>query len=756
MRFNAKILLPFSVFIILTLVLIMQLSKDKDLSQNHVSEADGRKPIPSPEELKKLPPDGGSEYNRLVFEKSPYLLQHAGNPVDWYPWGEEAFEKAKKDDKPIFLSIGYSTCHWCHVMEHESFEDTTVARLMNEAFVNIKVDREERPDIDQIYMSVCQAMTGSGGWPLTIIMTPDKRPFFAGTYFPKSSQYGRIGMLDLVPRISALWKNERDKLLENAQQITDFLQKNSQIAAGEEIPESILNTAFHQLAARFDEARGGFGSAPKFPSPHNLTFLLRYWRQTGEAKALQMVEKTLHEMRLGGIFDQVGFGFHRYSTDAQWLLPHFEKMLYDQAMLAMAYIEAFQATAKEEYAQTAREIFTYVLRDMTSPEGGFYSAEDADSEGEEGLFYLWTPEEIKEALGDEDATWIIQTFQVEPGGNFVEQATGEKTGRSILYLKKSFAEIAKESDQTQQELRKRWQKARQKLFESREKRIHPFKDDKILTDWNGLMIAALAKGAAILEDSQYSRAAIKAADFVWEKLRNTDGSLLKRYRHGETGQPAHADDYAFMIWGLLELYEATFQIQYLQRAIDLNEILLTHFWDRKNGGFFFTADSLSEMLVRNKEIYDGAIPSANSVAALNLLRLGRITANPDFSEKALAIGRAFSEQINQAPIGHTQLMSAFSFAFGNSYEVVIAGDSEATDTQAMLRHLHQSYFPNKVVLLRPTEVENPPIVKIAEFTKFQTSQDGKATAYVCQNYACKTPTTSREKMVKLLGNDSEN
>lgn len=718
-------------------------------------KTEGRKALPTPEELEELPPDGGPEYNRLVFEKSPYLLQHAGNPVDWYPWGEAAFEKAKQEDKPVFLSIGYSTCHWCHVMEHQSFEDSTVAALMNEAFVNIKVDREERPDIDQLYMSVCQAMTGSGGWPLTIIMAPDKKPFFAGTYFPKQSQGGRIGMLDLVPRVKEMWETQRDKLLESANEVTQFLQRHAANPAGEALTDSVLNTAFHQLGSRYDEGHGGFGTAPKFPSPHNFMFLLRYWYRTGDEKALQMVEKTLHEMRLGGIFDHVGFGFHRYSTDQQWLLPHFEKMLYDQAMLAMAYVETFQATGKEEYARTAHEIFTYVLRDMTSPDGAFYSAEDADSEGEEGLFYIWTPEEIKDVLGEEDGQFVIELFNVQEGGNFVEQATGKKTGRSILHLTKSFSEIADSLAQAESEIRERWENARQKLFAAREERVHPLKDDKILTDWNGLMIAALAKGATVLDEPKYADAAQRATDFILQKLRDDEGRLLKRFRQGEAGLPAHADDYAFLVWGLLELYETAFDVEHLQTAIELNETMLNHFWDDRNGGLFFTADSLEELPARTKEIYDGAIPSANSVAALNLLRIGRITAQPDLEEKALAIGRAFAEQIKRAPSGHTQFMSALSFAFGPSFEIVIAGVPEGNDTAAMLQALRREYVPNKVVLLRPAGDDTPPISEIAEFTASQTSRDGKATAYVCQNYACKAPSTDVEEMVELLKNTGQ-
>ena len=565
-------------------------------SENIIQVISGKK-------LAKLPPDGGSDYNRLVFEKSPYLLQHAKNPVDWYAWEEEAFRRAEMEDKPIFLSIGYATCHWCHVMAHESFEDVEVARLLNEAFVCIKVDREERPDIDQIYMSVCQVMTQRGGWPLTIIMAPNKSPFFAATYIPKFGRYHMIGMMDLIPRISELWKGEREKLLENGDHIVSFLKQASLEVSGEDLDESVLDRAYEELKVRFDEVHGGFGSAPKFPTPHNLVFLLRYYQRSNEHFALEMVERTLQEMRLGGMFDHVGFGFHRYSTDSKWFLPHFEKMLYDQALLAQAYVTAFQITEKKEYRQTANEIFTYVLRDMVSPEGGFYSAEDADSEGEEGLFYLWRPEEFEEILG-EDAELFCKLFDVESGGNYAEEASGKGTGLSILHLRKSFAEWTKECEISECELKESWEKARQKLFAFRKKRIHPLKDDKILTDWNGLMIAALAKASYVLENPLYLEKAEKAADFIWERLRDEKGDLLKRYRLGESGLSAHLDDYAFLTWGFLELYEASFEIKHLERALEVNEKMLNKFWDQENGGFFFSADS-PDLLVRNKQIYDG-------------------------------------------------------------------------------------------------------------------------------------------------------
>ncbi|MFH1125034.1 MAG: thioredoxin domain-containing protein, partial [Pseudomonadota bacterium] len=433
--------------------------------------------------------------NRLIHEKSPYLLQHAHNPVNWLPWGHEAFEKAHRENKPIFLSIGYSTCHWCHVMEKESFEDPEVAGLLNETFVSIKVDREERPDLDHVYMTACQMLTGSGGWPLTIVMTPDKRPFFAATYIPKGSRFGRTGMMELIPRLRDTWRTRRDEVLASAESITQSLQGLEKESQGGDLDRSVLDRAYEELSKRFDKTYGGFSNAPKFPTPHNFFFMLRFWKRTGNSEALKMVEKTLQKIRWGGIYDQVGFGFHRYSTDREWLVPHFEKMLYDQAMLALAYLETYQAAGEGVYGDTAREIFEYVLRDMTSPEGAFYSAEDADSEGEEGKFYVWTREELRQILGEEEADLIAKVFHVEKSGNFREEATGENTGANILYLGRPISEIAADLGMPRPDLEKAMESARKKLFEARKKRVHPHKDDKVLTDWNGLMIAAFARGA---------------------------------------------------------------------------------------------------------------------------------------------------------------------------------------------------------------------------------------------------------------------
>ncbi len=596
--------------------------------------------------------------NRLVSEKSPYLLQHAYNPVDWHPWSEEAFLLAEKEDKLVFLSIGYSTCHWCHVMAHESFEDPEMAMLMNDAFVSIKVDREERPDIDQIYMRACQMMTGRGGWPLTIVMTPDKRPVFAATYVPKESRFGIVGLKDIIARIQDLWK--------------------------------------------------------------------------------RMVETTLQAMRQGGIYDHVGFGFHRYSTDAGWLVPHFEKMLYDQALLVMAYAEAYQATKKEEYASTVREVLEYVLRDMTSPEGGFYSAEDADSEGEEGKFYLWTAKELKSLLDEDEMKLLIRIFDISERGNF-------EKGRNILRLRSSLEDASLVLKVQEQELKDRWEKIRQKLFQAREKRVRPHRDDKVLADWNGLMIAAFARGAQVLNEPRYADAARSAVDFVLEKMRRPDGRLLHRYKD-EAGITANLDDYAFLVWGLIELYETSFHVGYLQEALGLSGIMLEHFWDDAHGGLFFTPDDGEALIVRQAEIYDGAMPSGNSVAMLNLLRLSHLTGKPELEEKAAAILGAFSGTVAGQPLGHTMFLSALDFALGPSYEVALVGTPEDAGIAKMLEALRSRFLPNKAVI----GVFGDEVRKIAEFTQNLPQLRGLATAYVCANYSCELPTDDPDRMVDLL------
>lgn len=687
--------------------------------------------------------------NRLVQEKSPYLLQHAFNPVDWYPWGDDAFEKAKQEDKPIFLSIGYSTCHWCHVMERESFEDEEVARTLNRVFVCIKVDREERPDIDSVYMTACQAMTGSGGWPLTILMTPEKRPFYSATYLPKRSQYGRMGLLELAERVEMLWQTEREELNQAADRVLAGLQALNSIAPGEGLNENMLDMAFTQLAERYDPDYGGFGRAPKFPTPHNLTFLLRYWRRTGKKEALEMAEKTLTQISRGGIHDHLGFGFHRYSTDREWLLPHFEKMLYDQALLAIAFLEAYQATGRSSFAETAREIFTYVLRDMTGQEGGFYSAEDADSEGEEGKFYVWSLDEIKAILGEEDAALFSRVYNIRREGNFFDEATRRLTGKNIPHLSMTSPELLGGSDLEHSELSSKLNKIRKKLYQARENRVHPYKDDKVLTDWNGLMIAALAIGGRILDDGSLTAAARKAAEFVLARLKK-DGRLLKRYRQGTASLPAHLDDYAFMVWGLIELYEVTFASNFLREALALNQTQTEHFFDSESGSFFLTADDTEQVLLRQREFYDGAIPSGNSLAALNNLRLARLTGNMVLEEIALRIIRACGDDLCQRPAAYTQMLSAVSFALGPSLEIVVAGEPEAADTKALLKPLRELFLPNMVVLQRPSGEPGSELVKLAPFTEDMQAVDGKATLYVCRNHSCLLPVTDVGELIKIL------
>jgi uncharacterized protein YyaL (SSP411 family) len=689
--------------------------------------------------------------NRLANEKSPYLLQHARNPVDWHPWSDEAFTTAAREDKPIFLSIGYSTCHWCHVMERESFEDEEIAKLLNQTFVCIKVDREERPDIDNIYMTVCSMMTGSGGWPLTVIMTPDKKPFFAGTYFAKHTQYGRIGMLDMIPRLHDIWHNRRDEVLESTDRILEILQQQNDFTPGRELDREILHRAFNELSNRYDSIHGGFSKAPKFPTPHNITFLLRYWKMTGNDHALAMVEHTLTAMRQGGIFDQIGFGFHRYATDEKWLLPHFEKMLYDQALLAIAYLEAYQVTGNSFFKQTAEEIFTYVLRDMTAPAGGFFSAEDADSEGIEGKFYVWSLKDLLEALPPDEVAFLQDLYSIKSEGNYHDEATGTLTGANIFHLNQTHTVAAAASPQKLKDFAQKHENIRTRLFDIREVRIHPHKDDKILTDWNGLMIGALAQGARILENKTYLEAAEKGAHFILSRMCNND-RLMHRYRDGEAAVDGMVCDYAYFVWGLLELYAANFDPQILGAAILLNERMLHLFWDDKGGGFFLTPKDGESLLVRPKEIYDGALPSGNSVALYNLLRLERFTANPDLGVKAKQLVQAFSDSLQEAPSGYAQFLASLCFALSSTTEVVIVGDPRAKDTREMLSILRKKFTPHIVALLKDPALDSGYLATLAPFTANHTSIDGKATAYVCRNFSCESPTSDTKELLALLQN----
>ena len=676
--------------------------------------------------------------NHLANEQSPYLLQHADNPVDWYPWGKEAFKKARELDRPIFLSIGYSTCHWCHVMEHESFEDDSVAKLLNDSFISIKVDREELPEIDHVYMSVCQAMTGRGGWPLTIVMTPAKEPFFAGTYFPKDKRGGRSGLFQILPMIADAWNSKRQDIMTSVGQVKNYLDQLNSKPAGNNFSTELINRAYDQFRNGFDEEYGGFFRAPKFPSPHNLIFLMRYHHSFDNKIALDMATKTLKQMRLGGIYDHIGFGFHRYSTDRHWLVPHFEKMLYDQAMIAMAYTEAYHITGEDIFAQTAREIFTYVLRDMTASEGGFFSAEDADSEGEEGKFYIWTEQEIKEVLGEDYGKEFNDIFSITTPGNYRDESSGKETRLNIPHLKNYNTNGSNE-----------FESAREKLFNIREKRIHPLKDDKILTDWNGLMIAALAKAAIVLDEPVYLDAAEKAAEFVLHSISKGE-RLLKRYRNGVAALDAHLDDYAFMAWGLLELYEATFATKYLSQSLDLMNIMVEDFWDDKNGGFFLGSDQSEKLIVRSKTAYDGAIPSGNSVAVMNMVKLTRITGNTNWAELAEKTIRAFSEDVNRAPTGYTLMLTGFMFDTQNSKEIVIVGDSRNRNTTKFLHTIRASYAPHKVLLFKDTSVSDNRLEQLANWTSTQNSINGKPTAYVCKNFACNQPTSDLQTALSFI------
>jgi uncharacterized protein YyaL (SSP411 family) len=689
-------------------------------------------------------PEPKRNRNRLCYEKSPYLLQHAENPVDWYGWGEEALEKAKQDDKPVFLSIGYATCHWCHVMAHESFEDAEVAQLLNAHFIAIKVDREERPDIDTIYMSVCQVLTGRGGWPLSVFMTHEGKPFFAGTYFPKVSRMGMPGFMDIITKIAFLWEHDRSRLLEAGEKITTHLSSISDSGTSPTALDSnTLRRGYEQLEMTFDPEWGGFGTAPKFPIPHHLTFLLRWHKRSGDLRALEMVEKTLDAMRRGGIFDQIGFGFHRYSVDKQWLVPHFEKMLYDQALLAVAYIEVYQVTKKQKYARTAREIFTYVLRDLTSPHGGFYSAEDADSEGVEGLFYLFTPGEIAQHVGEEQGDLFCRFYHITEKGNFND-------GRSILHMPAALRDFAEMEGVDAGTMEKTLVVAGKKLFAVRERRIHPQKDDKVLTAWNGLMITAFARGYQALGDQAYADAARRAADFILKNLRTSDGRILRRYRQGDAAYPGYLDDYAFLIAGLIDLYEATFEVSYFKEAVALNEAMVDIFWDNQGGGLYFTGKGNESFITRSKEIYDGAIPSGNSIAALNCLRLSRMTGNTSLDHMAEQVMRAFSGQVAEQPMAYTQLLIALDFMLGPSQEIVIVGDPMLRNTQAMIHAARRGFLPNSVVLHRPEGDKGKQLDSLSPFVGAVSTVNNQPTAYVCENYTCKTPIHSVEALKAIL------
>ena len=688
--------------------------------------------------------------NRLAGEKSPYLLQHAKNPVDWYPWGGEAFSRATQENKPVFLSIGYAACHWCHVMAHESFEDDEVAALLNRDFVCIKVDREERPDIDGVYMDVCQIMTGRGGWPLTIIMTPEKKPFFAATYLPKSGRFGMTGLLELLPQVAGLWRDRRDELENSADTILLTLRQPAPASTETGIGDSLPEEGYGELAARFDDLYGGFGSAPKFPSLHNVLFLLRFFGQCGKKHALTMATRTLAAVTMGGIYDHVGGGVHRYATDRRWRVPHFEKMLYDQALLLMACTEAYEATRQDDFRRVAANVVAYVKRDLTSPEGMFFSAEDADSEGGEGSFYLWTTDELEEVLGHDDAGIAKTVFNAVPEGNTGESGAGRK---NILYRTRTLHELATLLKMPEPDLGLRVQAIRTALFQAREKRPRPLCDDKILTDWNSLFIGALARAAFVFDNQEYLIVAERALQVLLGRMRTPEGGLFHRFRDGDAAIPAFGSDYAFTVHALIQLYGAGFNPRYLGTALELQEYFGQHFSD-ENGGFFSVSDDAEQLPIRKKEIDDGAVPSCNSVAIGNLLALARLTGDERFGEAADAAARAFAGVVRQSPASHGYFLCALGQALWPPAEIVITGKSEDSGSRAMIETIRSRYRPGLLVIRIPdTEEEEEMIHRIAPYTREMTGTGGVPTAYVCSGRTCAAPVTDAAGLSSLLARD---
>jgi len=679
--------------------------------------------------------------NRLALEKSPYLLQHANNPVDWYPWGEEAFAKARAESKPIFLSIGYSTCHWCHVMERESFESEAVADVLNRNFVSIKVDREERPDIDRIYMLFVQATTGSGGWPMSAWLTPDLKPFYGGTYFPPENRYGRPGFIAILEHIAKVWRDDRAKVEQSGVEVVAQLKQHAEAAAREgTLDAKMLESTFLAFRRMFDTRLGGFGGAPKFPRPVVHNFLLRYFLKTGNEEARDMVLATLRAMAKGGMNDQLGGGFHRYSVDARWFVPHFEKMLYDQAQLAISYLEAFQLSGEETFARSARDIFEYVLRDMTSPEGGFYSAEDADSvvdpahphEKAEGAFYVWSQKELEAALGQPDAAYFCYRYGVEELGNVREDPHGEFTGKNILFEDETVAQTAVFFEKDEAEIDASLEASRRKLLALRSQRVRPHLDDKILTAWNGLMISAFARGAQVLSEPRYAEAAKRAADFISSKLWDeANGTLLRRYRDGDGSIAGFSDDYAFFAQALIDLYETGFERRHLDLAARITECMIERFEDKAHGAFFSTAEGGDDLVLRLKDDYDGAEPSANAYAVLNLLRLDQMLARPDFAAQAKRTLEAFAFRMANGGVSVPQMLVAYLFSEGQPRQVVLAGEN----VEPLLQVIRRRFSPHQVVML------NHPDKKAI---------DGQATAYVCHDFTCQQPTTSAALLDEIL------
>ncbi len=669
--------------------------------------------------------------NQLIHEKSPYLLQHAYNPVNWFPWGTEAFEKAKREDKPIFLSIGYSTCHWCHVMAHESFEDEEVAATLNRDFVAIKVDKEERPDVDAVYMAVCQALTGSGGWPLTILMTPDQKPFYAGTYLPKQRRYSMPGLLELLNAAQEQWKTDREKILKSGEQITQAIHQETGAGGNTQPKREDLSAAYAIFSQSFDREYGGFGSKPKFPSPHNLMFLLRYSAAEENTDALAMVEKTLQQMYRGGMFDHIGFGFSRYSTDEKWLVPHFEKMLYDNALLTITYLEAYQLTGTELYGTVATKILKYIQREMTDSDGGFYSAQDADSDGVEGKYYVYTPQEVAELLGEEDGRYFDHTFQITEKGNFEK-----KSIPNLIH--------AKQIDPPD----KRVEALIPKVYDYRLTRTKLHRDDKILTAWNALMIVAFAKAYRVLKDKKYLDIAEKAMDFLRNHLYEDSGKLHVRFRAGDATGTGHIDDYAFTVWALLELYESNFHADYLEQALFFQRKLLSDFLDEKDGGFFLTAKDAEHLIYRPKETYDGAIPSGNSVVGYNLMQLARLTGSPELEETAAQQLQFLAGAMQTYPAGFSFSLIAQMLALYPGRELV-AVIKDNSDLEELKQLLWKKFLPNLSVLVID-EQNADKIHSLAPFTKDYGMKNGESTYYICQNNACFAPVNDLTELASML------
>ncbi|MBP1971539.1 uncharacterized protein YyaL (SSP411 family) [Virgibacillus natechei] len=678
-------------------------------------------------------------YNRLTEEKSPYLLQHADNPVNWYPWGEEAFEKAKQEDKPIFLSIGYSTCHWCHVMAHESFEDQEVASLLNDKFISIKVDREERPDVDSVYMKVCQMMTGHGGWPLTIFMTPDKIPFYAATYLPKTSKYGMPGIMEALTQLHIKYKEDPDHIEEVTDSVTNALNKMVTAKSDSRLTKETVVKAHQQLVSEIDFSYGGFGKAPKFPMPQNILFLLRHYFFNEQGKESKIVENTLNSMAKGGIFDHIGYGFSRYSTDEKWLVPHFEKMLYDNALLLIAYTECYQVTNDPFYKKVSEQIITFLKREMMNTEGAFYSAIDADSEGVEGKYYVWDYEEIFTILNKDLAELYTSVYDITPQGNF--------EGKNIPNLiNKNLEHEALENNLSIEALQAQLEAAREKLLVEREKRIYPHVDDKILTSWNGMVIAALAKAGKVFNNGDYLQLAVESMAFIESNLYEND-RLMARFREGETKYKAYMDDYAFLLWGYIELYDTTFEVDYLQKGKKLANDMIALFWDEQDGGFYFSGRDSEQLIARDKEIYDGAIPSGNSVAAVMLTRLGYLTGENAYLDKTDEMYYTFFDDIERIASASPFFLQSLQLTEIPTKEVVILGPAKDPERIKLVDRLQQAFLPNVTILAG----ENPEhFSDIAPFAASYKQLNDQTTVYVCENFSCQQPTTDIEEALQMI------